>query len=212
MAIEIHWPTHKFDYAECRIFLMIPVMFFVLCVPLELTGHLRVCRESLCPPLPEKITLWCSITRQDHCNVSYDECRCSAMSNETHQSPFCINDTQFTRGYIFTLISYAVQIYSISKLFFFTGKYSEILTDLFWVIALTLFVLIMLFIQGNPARQSYVVHILFLCASFLYFFSLYLFAKTRPAHIATKHRTTIRYLPLKAQNEKQRMVNVIVSL
>jgi len=76
------------------------------------------------------------------------------ISNKSDKSIKCIPDIQAMTGHILPLLSYALQLYVISKLFYFTGNYSHILTDIFWIIALFVFVIIAIGVHGSSCLHS----------------------------------------------------------
>ena len=89
------------------------------------------------------------------CKIPFDDCRCSVLSKTADKSMDCITDTQAMAGHVLPLLSYVLQLYLIYKLVSITGKYSYILTEVFWVTALFIFVIITVAIQGGSCLHFY---------------------------------------------------------
>lgn len=121
-------------------------------------------RQSLFPLSTGNTT---DTTNQYRCDVPFDDCRCSMLSNKSETSIKCITDAQAMNAHIIPLISYVVHLYIIYKCSSITGKYSRILTDLFWVIALAVFVVIAIAVHGSSCIHYYTTAVLSLSSVFL---------------------------------------------
>ena len=88
------------------------------------------------------------------CNIPYEECRCSVISNKSNNAIECITDIQAMTAHISPLVSYVLQLYIIYELFLFKGKYSHILTNIFWVIVLFVFIIIAIAAHGSTCLYN----------------------------------------------------------
>ena len=83
------------------------------------------------------------------CNIPYEECRCSVISNKFNHTIKCITDRQVIIAHLSPLVLYASQLYIIYDLFSFIGKSSHFLRVLCWVIASLLFAFIITVAHDN---------------------------------------------------------------
>ena len=94
------------------------------------------------------------------CEIPFDDCRCSMMSNKSDTTMKCITDGQAISAHIMPLISYVIQLFIIYRCVSITGKYSRILTDLFWIITLVVFVVIGIAVHGSGCAHNKTVTVL----------------------------------------------------
>ena len=94
------------------------------------------------------------------CEVPFDDCRCSMISNKSDTTMKCITDGQAISAHIMPLISYVIQLFIIYKCVSITGKYSRILTDLFWITTLLVFVVIGIAVHGSDCVHNNTVTVL----------------------------------------------------
>lgn len=88
------------------------------------------------------------------CEVPFDDCRCSMRSNKSDTTIKCITDAQAITAHILPLISYVIQLFIIYKCVSITGEYSRILTDLFWITTLVVFVVIGIAVHGSSCAHK----------------------------------------------------------
>jgi len=146
------------------------------------------------------------------CNISYDECRCSATSNKFNNSKNCITNIQAMSGHILPPLSFVLQIYIIYKLFSLTGNLSRIQTNLFWFAALLVFMITAVTAQGNSCLHFYTSEIA-LYSDFLLFLVVYYLVIHAtweyPSH--TRYKTYRKRRLVKKNHNRQMLTIVIVS-
>ena len=76
------------------------------------------------------------------CKISYEDCRCSSSSNKSNSSRHCITDMEAMAAHILPMVSYLLQLYIISKVFWVTGKYRHIITEILRIAAFLIFIFI----------------------------------------------------------------------
>jgi hypothetical protein len=89
------------------------------------------------------------------CNISYDECRCSVISNKFNNSIKCITNIQAMIGPMLPPVSFVLQIYLIYKLISLAGNLRRIQKNLFWFAALIVFIITAVTAQGSSCLYSY---------------------------------------------------------
>lgn len=152
MHIKTKFPDHNRSYTFTRICFL---MTFFMCSSYMTTlidrDYYRS-RASLYQSSGGNVTL---PRFGNLCHIPFDNCRCSLMTNTTNSTVECISDVLATAGHILPLVSYILQIYTISILFSFTGYRSELFTDMFWVITLVAFIIIAIVVRGSSCLQCY---------------------------------------------------------
>lgn len=145
------------------------------------------------------------------CKIPFDECRCSVLSNKSDKSIKCITDTQAMAGHILPLLLYVLQLYFIYKLVSITGKYSYILTDIFWIIVLFIFVVIAIDVQGSSCLHLYTDIVVsftgYLVGCFVLLLWAYSFSPDSPCRRRDISRSEILALPY-----HEREMPVIITL
>lgn len=183
MGIKFKFQFGNSVYAD-RHAISLAVMVFVTSVGLMwLNIRFQMSRESIFPSSRHNGTL-SSILLQ--CSIPYDECRCSVLSNKFNSSIKCITDVEAMIGHILPLVPYALQLYLLQKLFSFTGNYSHILTDIFWLVALFVLVIIAICVHGSSCLYYYTSFIIFLTSTFWYAFFFY--------HLSVSRRKKFRII------------------
>ena len=152
MNIKTKFPQNNRSYIVARLSFLTLILFLLSYTSVSLEQRYQKSRKSLFR-WPSGNTTHDSIWEK--CNISYDNCRCSVMTNKTDASVECISDTAAMAGHLLPLVSYALQIYAISTLFSFTGKYSGLLTDICCFVALFIFVIIAIAVHGSSCLYSY---------------------------------------------------------
>lgn len=108
-------------------------------------------RQSFFPLSSNNTTTTSNYSR---CEVPFDDCRCSMVSNKSDTTMKCITDGQAISAHIMPLISYVIQLFIIYRCVSITGKYSRILTDLFWITTLVVFVVIGITVHGSDCVHN----------------------------------------------------------
>lgn len=107
-------------------------------------------------------------------NIPLENCRCSIWPNESNISSQCLTDVQVMAAHILPLVSYVLQLYLISKLFWFIGKYRHILTDIFWIVAIIIFIFIATAAHGSNCLRDSMSTIICLVGTFVSGFAYHL--------------------------------------
>lgn len=117
------------------------------------------------------------------CSISYDQCRCAGSSNKFGLREECITDVEAMAGHVLPLIIYGQALYLFYNLVSFTGKYRHILTDIFWIIALVIFVIIAIAVHGSSCSQYYTAFIISITGVLLGMVPLYLFCRVKDQYM-----------------------------
>ena len=145
------------------------------------------------------------------CDIPYEECRCSVTPHKYSNAIQCITDNQAMAAAISSLVSYLLQLYIICVLFSFTGKYSHTLTDIFWVIALLVFIIIAIGVHGGTCLYGNTIWTLIFSGHILLSIALYLYVRRTMKYYPRRHRKTNRKRRLvKKNNNCENLTSVIV--
>jgi hypothetical protein len=146
------------------------------------------------------------------CNIPYDEYHCSILSNKTSNSIRCIIDTEAMTAHILPLVSYVLQLYLIYELVSFTGKYSHILTDMFWIVALVIFIIIAIGVHGSSCFHSVTSVVICMIGMAMFGFVISLMIFSGDLYSSNKRRNTYRHQRLlKTNHDREVLSTVIVS-
>jgi hypothetical protein len=206
MFIKIRYPLILKSYYDGCFVTCVLSLFLASGVILTFNFQIEDCRTSISLLSRNNTMLNGSFSQ---CNISYEECRCSVISNKSNNPIECITDLQATIAHISPLVSYMLHLYVIYELFSFTGKYSHILKDIFWVIALFVFIIIAIVARGSTCLYYNTSEFLFKSSLFLFTIFVCLFIasdiKDRVGAVAETHQER-----RSAKNKHRRDVIIIV--
>ncbi len=157
MVIKIKFPLDNNSYTDARLPSLALFVFLMSFGTMYLDVQAMNSRRSIFLSSQPNMTLVDSRLLR---NIPYDDCRCSVLSNQSNNSIKCVDDIQAMAAHILPLVSYLLQLYLIYELFSFTGNYSHILTDIFWIVALFVFVIIGIGVHGSSRLHSYTTSVI----------------------------------------------------
>jgi hypothetical protein len=134
------------------------------------------------------------------------------LSNKSDESIKCITDTAAMAGRLLPLVSYALQIYGISTLFSFTGYYSQLLTDIFWIIALFIFVVIAIGVHGSSCLHFYTSFIITAIGILMTCFLMYLVKRSHGHNSVYERRKTYRHERVVVTNNQERKTTITITV
>jgi hypothetical protein len=143
------------------------------------------------------------------CDIPYEECRCSVTSHKYSNAIQCITDIQAMAADISPLVLYLLQLYIIYVLFSFTGKYSHILTDIFWVIALFVFIIIAITVHGGTCLYYKTSWTLILSGHFLLVMAVYLYVRSTMKYSSRRRRKMYRKRRLEKNNNNCEILAIV---
>lgn len=128
-------------------------------------SQIEYCRETIVSLSRTNMTSNSSFLQ---CNIPYEECQCSVISNKFNNTIECITNIQATFAHIWPLVAYILQIYVIYNLPFIK-KYTHILKDIFWIIAFVIFIIIAIGAVGSTCLYYKTSETVGYVGVFLYF-------------------------------------------
>lgn len=150
MNIETKFPDYNRSYGFIRIGSLAMFFIFLSGISVCLEVRYRHSRALLIRSSGDNVT----VPEGTLCHIPFDDCRCSVITNRTNPRMECISDAVAMIGHILPLVFYALQIYTISLLFSFTGHGSNFRTDIFWIVALLVFIIIAVAAHGSTCLQT----------------------------------------------------------
>jgi hypothetical protein len=180
MSIQIKFPAENETYDRSSAVNM-AMLLIVIASPLPLFEFRFFNACQLLFPLPTP-NMTVDSNRSD-CSIPYDQCRCSVSSNRSGFTRECITDVEAMAGHILPLVVYAQELYLFYNLVSFTGKYSHIFTDIFWIIALVIFVILAIAVHGSSCFHYYTIFIMSTTGLSLAMVPLYLFCRVRDQYL-----------------------------
>jgi hypothetical protein len=187
MSIQIKFPPENETYDTATAVNMV-FLIVLIAGPLPiLEFRFRNACQSLFPFSTHNMTVDSNIS---DCSIPYDQCRCSVLSNRSGFRAKCITDVEAMAGHILPLIVYAQVLYLFYNLVSFTGKYRHIFTDIFWIIALVIFVILAIAVHGGSCFHYYTIFIMSVTGLSLAMVPLYLFCRVRDQYLLRARRDT----------------------
>jgi hypothetical protein len=177
MAIKMKFPLDDNSHTDARLQFVALFVFCISCGIMCLDIPFRNSRQSIFLLSNSEITL---ADYRSLCNIPYDECRCSVLSNKSNSSIKCITDNAAMTAHILPLVSYVLQLYIIYEVFSFSGNYSHIFTDIFWVVALVVFIIVAIGVHGSSCFYSNTIMVICMTgiSMFGFVYSLVIFGRT----------------------------------
>jgi hypothetical protein len=175
MFIKIQYPLILESGPDACIVICIMILLLASGLIVSFNFRIENCRRSISFLSSNNMILNSSLLQ---CNIPYEECRCSVISNKFNNTIECITDIQVITAPISPLVSYVMQLYIIYKLFSFTEKSSHILRDICWVIALFGSIIIAIGARGSTCLYYRTSEFLFHSGICLYAIFLCLFILT----------------------------------
>ncbi len=208
MSIKIKFRFGNNIYADrCTISLAVILLVTSLGL-MYLNSQFKHSRESIFPSSRPNGTLHSALFQ---CSIPYDQCRCSVLPNKSASSVKCLTDGMAMAGHIWPLVPYALQLYLLHKFFSFTGKYSHILTDIFWVAALFVLVIIAIFVYGSSCLYFYTCVMIFITSGFLYGFVFHHLSQSKRKSSSRQGHNTYRNRTI-GKNNDDRKITITVAV
>jgi len=209
MIIKIKCPLDNNSYTDARLpalaLFVVIIGYGNFCLRIDFQNF----RQSIFLLSRPNMTLadWRSL-----CNIPFDEYRCSVISNKFNNSTKCIKDIDAMTAHILPLVSYMLQLYFIYELFSIKGSYSHILTDIFWIVALFVFVIIAIGVHGSTCLHALTNDIIYMTGVAMFGFVMFLHFYSDEYYSSYERRNTYRYQRLVKNNyDDETMTAVIVS-
>jgi len=207
MYIKIRYPFDADKPPAAYILSCAMILLFISCAISSFNIRIENCRETI-------FSLSSTNTIQNSsflkCNIPYEECRCSIISNKLKKSIECITNIQTMTAHILPVISCVLQLYLIYELFSVTGNYSHILRDIFWIIGLFIFIIIAIFTQGNTCLYFKTSDTLFTSGCFLSVIVCWLFLHGEIYYSSRKRGKTYRKRRLVKNNHNREMLTIVI--
>lgn len=171
MNIKIKFPLEFGLSPGTQIHTLVVFVFFISWVICSFNIRIHEYRQSIVSLSKTNRALNTSLLQWD---ISYDECRCSVTSNKSNSSIQCITDVHDMAGHILPVVSFLLQLYITYEIFIFTGNYRHILRDIFWIIAVFVFIIIAMGACGSSRLYHYTSLIGCVTGFFLFCIFMYL--------------------------------------
>jgi hypothetical protein len=187
MSIQFKFPPENETYDKSSAVNMAMLIFLTAgFLPLLEIRFTNICQSSF-PLSTHNVTVDSNLSG---CSIPYDQCRCSVLSNRSGFTKECIPDVEAMAGHIVPLVIYAQVLYLFYKLVSFTGKYRHIFTDIFWIIALVIFVILAIAVHGSSCFHYNTVLIMSATGGSLAMVPFCLYAHIRDQYLLRAGRDT----------------------
>jgi hypothetical protein len=96
------------------------------------------------------------------CNVHYEKCLCSVLSNKTQNSENCITNIELQCSRILPLVAFLFQICLLREVFTLTGNFNRKLIYIAWIASLFIFIALAIGIYWSSCYQFYITGVILL--------------------------------------------------
>lgn len=189
MKIKTKFPQHNRNYVFARVAFLMLALGNLMMAFLTIEKYYYRSRVSLFLSTGGNMTLHSS---GNLCHIPFDSCRCSLIANATDDTVKCISDVTAMIGHVIPLVSYVLQIYGISSLFSLTGRHSGLLTNVFWLFALLIFIIVVIIAHGSTCLQCYGTFALLTTGAILGIFLWHLIMRAHALTASRKNNGTHR--------------------
>jgi hypothetical protein len=91
-----------------------------------------------------------------YCDLPYDDCLCSVLSNKSHTSEKCITYVQLVGTHILPFISFFSQICLIRELFSLSGDHRRVIIYALWIVSIFIYVGMTIGIYWSACYHLYI--------------------------------------------------------
>jgi hypothetical protein len=144
------------------------------------------------------------------CNIPYEECQCSVISNKFNNNIECVTDIQTMIAHISPLASYILQIYIINNLFSFKEKLNNIIRYVFWIVTLFIFIIISISAYESTCLYYNTSEFLLYSGTFLYAIFVCLFISSDINYRICLHNKTYQKQGLVKNNHNHEVFTITI--
>jgi hypothetical protein len=120
-----------------------------------------------------------------YCDLPYDDCLCSVLSNKSDISDDCITYFQLVSSRILPLVSFFLQIYLARQLFSFSADRPRVVIYALWVASVFTFIGMTISIYWNSCYHAYITSFLLLTGASLCLLSMHNVLVVRDHQVAS---------------------------
>jgi hypothetical protein len=146
------------------------VILAIICSNLYLQNVLAESEESILHSRGLNVT---HISPFLYCELPYDDCLCSILSNKSHSSEKCITRIQLEGSRILPFISFFLQICLVRELFSLSGDHRHVIIYALWIVSIFIFVGMTIGIHWSACYHVYITAALYSTGGSLWFLSLH---------------------------------------
>jgi hypothetical protein len=169
--MKIQFRTARTGYHVCNGFFLGCVVFGIVYLNADLQSLLGEAGKSILHSRGLNVT---NISPLFFCDLPYEDCLCSVLSNKSDNSEKCISYHQLAGSRILPLISFFLQIFLVRELFSFSTYCPRFISSALWTTSLLSFIGIAISIYLNNCYQAYIVATLLKTGAVLCFLSYYI--------------------------------------
>jgi hypothetical protein len=151
--MRIQYGTLLTSYHACKAFilgfLIFLIGFFNGCLQNLLGKSEKLILQSRKINVTERLDFY-------YCDLPYDDCLCSVLSNKSDTSDGCITYFQLVGSRILPLVSFLLQIYLIRELFSFSAGRPRVIIYALWITSIFIFIGMTISIYWNSCYQAYI--------------------------------------------------------
>jgi len=109
------------------------------------------------------------------CDLPYDDCLCSVLTNKSENLDNCISYYQLAGSRLLPLISFFLQIFLVRELFSFSADCPHFIRNALWTISLFIFIGMIISIYRNSCYHAQIVGTLVWTGGIIWFLTVYKF-------------------------------------
>jgi hypothetical protein len=146
-----------------------------------------------------------------YCDLPYDDCLCSVLSNKSHTSEKCITHVQLVGSRILPFISFFAQICLIRELFSLSGDHRRVIIYALWIVSIFIYVGMTIGIYWSACYHLYITIALYLTGALLFLLSLHnlKIGTDRMKSISNRNQVIVSYRSITTNNESRSLLELL---
>jgi hypothetical protein len=144
------------------------VLFAIVWFNANLQYRLGESQESIVDSRGLNVT---HISIYSYCELPYNDCLCTVLSNRSNTSEKCITNVQLVGSRILPLITFWLQIYLVRALFSLHTAHRRVIIYALWITSIFIFIIMTISIYWSSCFQVHITFILYCTGALLWFLS-----------------------------------------
>jgi hypothetical protein len=168
--MRIKYDTRLTSYHTITAFSLGWLLFFIICFNAHLQYLLGESEKSILQSRNITITQRPTIF---YCELPYDDCLCSVISNQTNTSDKCVSFAVLVGSRVLSLISFLFQIALVREILSISTDRPSAVIYTLWIISLFAFIGMIISIHWDSCYHAYITVILSVTGTLLSFLGLW---------------------------------------
>jgi len=206
--MRIKYDTRLTSYHTITAFSLGWLLFFIICFNAHLQYLLGESEKSILQSRNITITQRPTIF---YCELPYDDCLCSVISNQTNTSDKCVSFAVLVGSRVLSLISFLFQIALVREILSISTDRPSAVIYTLWIICLFAFIGMIISIHWNSCYHAYIILTLFGTGELLFLLSCHnvIIGNDRDRSISNRNQVIIPHRSETTNNESRSLLELL---